>query len=234
MKTKIDLVRQAADGALRRIEEHRFIRAAHAGLLSNEQAIRWICCAGRESRSFPAILENMVARSTNDQVRSILQANLDDEYGSGNPEQAHFQHYLQLIQALGLTREAFQSYEEGPGISLALSLAYNISSQANEGLAFGYMLVNEGMTPITYGAARSAILQHHPTLKSRFFDMHVAIDEHHVRELYRALGEFNDDITEDVLFGVSIGERGMAVLLDEALGVFNHVSKAAWAVPVAV
>lgn len=33
------------------------------------------------------------------------------------------------------------------------------------------------------------------------------------------LGELSDEAVEDVTFGVQLGERGMAVLLDEALGV---------------
>lgn len=76
-------------GALERIRRHPFIIAADAQTLTREQATRWVFCAGRESRSFPHILENLVARSTQPRLRALLQANLDDEYGNGNPDDAH-------------------------------------------------------------------------------------------------------------------------------------------------
>jgi CelD/BcsL family acetyltransferase involved in cellulose biosynthesis len=50
------------------------------------------------------------------------------------------------------------------------------------------------------------------------------VDEHHVRELYRAVATLDESAMDDLLFGVALGERGMAVLLDEALGVFDSVS----------
>lgn len=217
------IIEHATEEALTRIRRHPFIKLAHAKSLAQSQAERWIFCAGRESKSFPGILENMVARCTDVKVREILQENLDDEHGRGNPDDAHFQHYLHLLDNLGISREHFANYRERAGIRLALSLAYNISSQDNEAIALGYMLVNEGMTPITYEAARSALGHYYPNLKTIFFDLHIAVDEKHVEELYRALESFSPSASNDLLFGISIGERGMAVLLDEALGVFDYV-----------
>ncbi len=213
--------------ALERIRLHPFIRRAHARVLDKSQAERWILCAGRESHTFPAILENMVERCSDERVRSILKENLDDEHGRGNSADAHFQHYLHLLDNLGISRERFTSYQERAGIRLALSLAYNISAQETEAIALGYMLVNEGMTPITYEAARSALTHHYPGLRTTFFDLHIAVDEKHVEDLYRALDSVPASATEDLLFGISIGERGMAVLLDEALGMFDYVEEPA-------
>lgn len=209
--------------SLDRIRAHRFIREAHAGALSKSQVLRWILCAGRESRSFPEILENMVKRVDDPLVLEILRENLDDEYGNGDSDEAHFQHYLHLLHDVGLSTEAFESYVERAGIRLALDLAYNVSSQPVPEIAIGYMLVNEGMTPITYDAVDVAIHKHFPTLATKFFRLHVEVDEHHVNELYRAIGALDDASVDDILFGVGLGERGMGVLLDEALGVFDHV-----------
>jgi pyrroloquinoline quinone (PQQ) biosynthesis protein C len=219
----IKLVRTATEESLDRIRAHRFIRQAHARELSKSQVLRWILCAGRESRSFPEILENMVKRVDDPLVLEILRENLDDEYGNGDSDEAHFQHYLHLLHDVGLTDDNIESYQERAGIRLALDLAYNVSSQPVPEIAIGYMLVNEGMTPITYDAVDVAIHRHFPKLNTKFFRLHVEVDEHHVNELYRAIGALEDASVDDILFGVSLGERGMGVLLDEALGVFDHV-----------
>jgi pyrroloquinoline quinone (PQQ) biosynthesis protein C len=219
----IDLVRAATEESLDRVRAHRFIRKAHARELSRSEVLRWILCAGRESRSFPEILENMVKRVEDPLVLEILRENLEDEYGNGDSDEAHFQHYLHLLRDVGLTDEEFESYPERAGIRLALDLAYNVSSQPVPEIAIGYMLVNEGMTPITYDAVDVAIHRHFPALETKFFRLHVEVDEHHVAELYRAIGALPDDTVDDILFGVALGERGMGVLLDEALGVFDHV-----------
>jgi pyrroloquinoline quinone (PQQ) biosynthesis protein C len=221
--SNIERVRLATEQSLDRIREHRFIQMAHAGELSRPQVLRWILCGGRESRTFPEILENMVRRVDNPLVLQILRENLDDEYGNGNPDEAHFQHYLHLLHDVGLTDEEFESYEERAGIRLALDLAHNVSSQPVPEVAIGYMLANEGMTPITYDAVDVAIHKYFPSLETMFFKLHVEVDEHHVNELYRAIAALENNSLDDLLYGICLGERGMGVLLDEALGVFDHV-----------
>ena len=138
------------------------------------------------------------------------------------PEHAHFMHYLHLLDKLGISREIFYAYNERAGIKLALSLAYNISVLNSEALALGYMLVNESMTSITYAAAKSAITLYYPTLDTEFFDIHVDVDEKHVSELYQAIIELEPSQISQLLYGINIGERGMAVLLDEAYGIFDQ------------
>lgn len=207
---------------LERIRNHPFITSANSRLLSREQALRWIKCAGRESRSFPQIIERMIKRTSNERIRKILQENLNDEYGNGNPEEAHFNHYLQLLDSLGIPRDNFYNYPEKAGIQLALSLAYNVASQPNNAIALGYTLVNEEMTQITYSAIKNGLSPHYPALKTRFFDLHVDVDAEHVEGLFEAVDELDSNQKEAVLFGIAIGERGMAVLLDEALGIFEH------------
>lgn len=214
--------REAVAESLKRIGEHPFIIRARAQALTKEQAQRWIMCAGRESRSFPTILENMVARCKNDIVKEVLTENLNDEHGNGDPEEAHFRHYLHLLDKLGMAREAFYNYQEREGIRLALSLAYNISKQDKEGVAIGYMLVNEGMTQTIYSSVQKALQPYYPDLQTRFFDLHVEVDEKHLESLYTAVDEIDQAKQEELLFGVKVGERGMAVLLDEAYGLFDY------------
>jgi pyrroloquinoline quinone (PQQ) biosynthesis protein C len=221
-----DLVAQAklwVDDSLGRIRQHPFIVAANNQALSQSQAERWIKCAGRESKTFPQILENMVARCKNERVQQILNANLSDEYGNGNPEDAHFKHYLHLLDELGIPRSAFDSYSEKVGIRFALDLAQCVSLQPSEALAIGYMLVNEGMTQITYSAAHNALRRYHPVIRTPFFTLHVEVDEKHVEDLFKAVDELSVEDGADLKFGVEIGERGMASLLDEALGTFDLV-----------
>ncbi|MPZ79232.1 MAG: hypothetical protein GEV28_02070 [Actinophytocola sp.] len=223
--TAVKKVEAATEESLARISDHRFIRLAHERALSKDQVLRWILCAGRESETFPTILVRMLERVTDPQlVVDVLKENLDDEYGNGDPNEAHFQHYIHLLHAVGLTEGDFRGYRERAGIRLALDLAGNVSTQPVPEIAIGYMLVNEGMTPITYGAVDVAIHKYYPELDNKFFQLHVEVDEHHVRELYRAVGALDERALDDVLFGIALGERGMAVLLDEALGVFDAVS----------
>lgn len=220
--TAVKKIEAATEESLSRISEHRFIRLAHERALSKDQVLRWILCAGRESETFPTILVRMLERVTEPQlVVDVLQENLDDEYGNGDPNEAHFQHYLHLLHAVGLTEGDFRGYRERAGIRLALDLAGNVSTQPVPEIAIGYMLVNEGMTPITYGAVDVAIHKYYPELDNKFFQLHVEVDEHHVHELYRAVGALDERALDDILFGIALGERGMAVLLDEALGVFG-------------
>lgn len=224
-EVSVKRIEAANEESLARIQAHRFIRLAHRRELSRDQVLRWILCAGRESETFPNILVRMLERITSPQlVVDVLKENLDDEYGNGNPDEAHFQHYLKLLHAVGLTDADFRGYRERAGIRLALDLAESVSSQPVPEIAIGYMLVNEGMTPITYGAVDVAIHAYHPELDSTFFQLHVEVDEHHVRELYRAVGALPESAVDDVLEGIALGERGMAVLLDEALGVFDHTT----------
>lgn len=217
--------RDAYDAGLDRIRAHPFIVAAERGRLTKEQAVRWILCAGRESRSFPDILQGIIGGCADATVRGILEKNLDDEFGNGDPEHAHFRHYQHLLDKLGIARQVFENYREGAGIGLALSIAYNVAASGRPPLALGYMLVNEGMTPITYTAAKHSLTLHHPGLRTTFFDLHIAVDDVHVADLFSALDRLSPDDLEDVLFGVELGERGMAALLDEALGVFDHADR---------
>lgn len=218
MRTEVE---QHVGDVLQRIRAHPFILDAHAGRLTQDQATRWIYCAGRESRTFPEILRHLLSWSRNDVVHAVLQENLDDELGNGDPNDAHFMHYLQLLDDLGLSRDWFDSYHERAGITLALSLAYNVATSGVEEAALGYMLVNEAMTPVTYLAARDALLPYFPHMATGFFDLHIAVDELHVRALYEAVHACQDRNLADLHFGINLGERGMAVLLDEAYGVFD-------------
>ncbi len=127
-----------------------------------------------------------------------------------------------MLDELCISREIFNHYTELAGIKLALSLAYNVSLQDNEAVAIGYMLVNEDMTQITYSDAKSALSRYYPEMQTPFFDIHIDVDEKHVNELYVATRELHASQEDDLLFGVQVGERGMASLLDEAYGVFDY------------
>jgi pyrroloquinoline quinone (PQQ) biosynthesis protein C len=213
--------KQMVDEGLQRICEHPFVIEARDRTLSRSKLERWIKCAGRESRLFPDVLENMRMHCTNHRVREILADNLDDEYGNGNPERAHFRLYLQLLDELMIPREYFYEYQERAGIKLACELAENISLQPNLAIAIGYMLINEGIPKIAFAAVQHALLGYYPTLQTDFFKLHIETDEKHITDLYAAVNELDADQETDLLFGISVGERASAVLLDEAYGLFD-------------
>lgn len=219
----VDVIEMAVEASLARIRTHPFIVGGMRGALSKEQSIRWVLCAGRESKSFPDILRGMLETCRVGEIRAVLEDNLRDELGGGNPDHAHFKHYVVLLEQLGMSQAYFDNYEEGPGIKFALELAYAMARTARQGVALGYMLVNEGMTQITYKAAREALHRHFEMSDDTFFTLHVEVDEEHVALLYQGLRATSELAVRDVLYGIELGERGMAVLLDEALGTFDQI-----------
>jgi pyrroloquinoline quinone (PQQ) biosynthesis protein C len=216
------LIEHHLTARLEHFSQHPFIVDANASQLSRDQVHRWIMCAGRESKSFVSILQNLTSWCQRSKINQILLANLNDELGDGNPEEAHYKHYLRLLDDVGIPRSEFVSYRENNGIKLALRLAYSISLAKREAWALGYMLINEAMTPITYGAAKAALTKYHPSLKTDFFDLHIETDAIHLKNLFEAVAELATSDEKDVLYGLDAGERGMAVLLDEAYGIFDY------------
>jgi pyrroloquinoline quinone (PQQ) biosynthesis protein C len=210
--------------SLERIGQHPFIRDAIEEKLSKEQIKRWLMCAGRESWIFPNIVRNMLVRCSpkHKKIAEILAQNLNDELGNGNPQEAHFHHYIQLLTELGISKEEFLNYNERAGIKLALSLGQNVSLYENAATAIGYLLVNEGLTPVTYAAVGRALWQHYQFAEIPFLEVHVAIDARHVEGLYWAVDQLTEADWDGLEYGVSLGERGMSILLDEAYGVFEH------------
>lgn len=206
--------------SIEKIKSHPFIVSANQRILTKQQSLRWVYCAGRESQSFPGIIVEMLKTVQDPTIRNILELNLSDELGSGLYEHAHFMHYLQLLEMLGVSENSFYGYKEQSGINLALNLASNISKSNNIAYALGYMIVNEAMTPVTYLAAKSTLTKYFPNIDTRFFDMHIEVDEQHVADLYRAIDKLKGSI-KDVQFGIELGERGMASLLDEAYGIYD-------------
>ncbi len=218
---QVSTAKALVEGAVARVQQHPFVVDAEAGSLTRQQALRWIFCAGRESNTFPEVLRGIVDRSRSRKVRAVLERNLDDELGKGDPSDAHFLHYLHLLDALGVPREQFANYGECAGVKLAVSLAYAVSHSDREACVLGYMMVNEALTPVTYRAAQRAINQYYPAVQSCFFDLHIEVDAHHLNDLLATVTEFSDEAVDDLRFGVSLGERGMAVILDEAYGVLD-------------
>ena len=218
---KLPAIKRSIECSLGRIAKHPFISDAHKKRLSKTQVYTWIMCAGRESQSFPNILEHVTDCCTNSTIRQILTKNLEDENGNGNPSEAHYTHYLNLLDEIGIPHSEFASYKEGAGLTYALRVANHVMIGENESRALGYLLVNEAMTPRIYKAIKTTVLYHHPDLQTHFFDLHVESDRKHVRALYAGIQASSTIQTRDLLFGIEIGERSMASLLDEAYGVFS-------------
>lgn len=207
------------DAGLDHVRHHPFVVRAMSEGLPHEAALRWIYCAGRESRTFPNILRAIIARTDYPEVRATLQKNLDDELGNGNPDEAHFVHYLSLLEDLGVDISHFDAYEERSGIKLALGLAHSVATNAPDAVQLGYMLINEGITPITYRAAQQALIAHYPGMNRQFFDIHVDVDDVHLAQLQALVPILARTDQDGLLFGIDLGERGMLALLDEAYGV---------------
>ena len=218
-----DTARKLVDESLTRIRNHPFITKAIDGRLTRDQIKRWVFLAGRESRIFPSVVKNMLAlcSSGDKEIAGILSRNLSDELGNGNPEEAHFQHYLGLLTEMGISFDEFSSYDEKAGIKLALSLAFSVSTQMHLATAIGYLLVNEGMTPITYSAVGEALCREYSFSEIPFLAAHVDIDERHVAGLFRAVDQLEERQFDQLFYGIGLGERGMLLLLDEAYGIFE-------------
>jgi pyrroloquinoline quinone (PQQ) biosynthesis protein C len=208
------------EDALKRIKNHPFLRDAMNGNVKMEQVKRWIFCAGRESRSFPAVIEGILTWCKNPTLIEVLTENLHDERGGGAPNEAHFKHYLRLLDELHLPRSEFLSYRECAGIRVALDTAFHVAGCLNEGEALGYLLINEAMTPVIYGAIEQALVRLGVPFQTQFFSLHVVTDEHHVALLLSALNTLEGKAIQEAVDGIELGERAMAILLDEALGRF--------------
>jgi Iron-containing redox enzyme len=217
---RLSQIRIAVEESLDVISSHRFVRDARARRLSDEQCQRWIMCAGRESRSFPDILQNIIDGVDAEPLRRVLTDKLDDELGSGRPENARAHRYLHLLRDIGLTEAKICSYDAKAGTRFALDLAYNVSVQRDLAVAIGYVLVNEAVAPIIDGAMELAIRHCYPDLTTGFFETDVGVGLARVDQLSEAVGRLDDGDQDGVLFGINVGERARAALLDEALGLF--------------
>ena len=222
----------AAFAASERVSTHPFLLRAAAGQLSADEIRRWICLAGRESRLFPRILEEMLRQLDTPEARAILgeswaivhqvlAENLDDENGNGDPEEAHFHHYLQLLPDAGLTLTDFESYIERGGIAYALALAAAVSSQSDIALALAYMWLNELLTGPIYGAMNRARHRWFPDMKEKFFVVHVEVDIEHTQALEKAIAALPSKLLPSLRYGLELAEAGMSALLWEAGGLYG-------------
>jgi hypothetical protein len=84
---------------------HRFVVDGYKKRLNWDKIKRWIFCAGKESRTFPSLLEEAAKVARNEDLRNVLLMNLNDELGDGDSLEAHFKHYLQLLDKLGIDRD---------------------------------------------------------------------------------------------------------------------------------
>lgn len=210
--------RQVAE-SVAKIERHRFVVDGNAQYLSEEQITRWIYCAGRESRTFPALLKQAEQVATNGALRAVIRNNLRDEEGAGDPSEAHFQHYLKLLTQLGIKRAAFESYVPGPGLNNALRAADTIKS-SSDATILGYLLVNEALTPVIYRSVEQAIRRYTPDINQRtqFFQLHIDGDKEHVHQLTIAGDQLRADKRGEVEAGIKQATKAMLDLLTEAWG----------------
>lgn len=188
---RVSQVRIAIEESLDIISAHRFVREARARRLSREQCQRWILCAGRESKAMP------------------------DALGKPRPHR-----YVHLLRDIGLSEAEISDYDEKAGIRFSLELAYNVSAQPDLAVAIGYRFVNEAVTPIIHGAVELAMRHCYPGLTSDFFKTDVEVGAARIVHLSEAVGRLDNAEQDSVLFGVNLGERSTAALLDEALGLF--------------
>jgi pyrroloquinoline quinone (PQQ) biosynthesis protein C len=211
---KIDL-EEAVNASTNRLRNHRFVRAAADAELSREQLIRWILCAGKESRAFPDVLRGAL-RSAKGSAHVVLKKNLDDELGNGDPNEAHFQHYLRLLDEIGVLRSVYELYEPGRDLRAALELAAKVANGTSVARLYGYLVLNESATGPIYHAMEIAAAQLFPNLQSRFFSLHVSGDEVHVRDLLTVATEFTVEHGDEVLDGIELGEHGLCLVLNES------------------
>lgn len=128
--------------------------------------------------------------------------------------------HAQLLRDIGLSEDEMSDYDEQAGIRFSVELAYNVSVLPDPAVAVGYVFVNEAVTPIVHGAMELALRHCYPGLTTDFFKIDVEAGAARIEHLSEAVGRLDDAEQDSVLFGVNLGERGAAALLDEALGLF--------------
>jgi pyrroloquinoline quinone (PQQ) biosynthesis protein C len=222
----VALLKTVNDGAFERIGIHPFVELAARTMLTRNEVVRWLFCAGRDSLAFLDLLMNLVAQlersHESPQILAILQEKLNNEQGGDNPDQIHWRHYLQVLNRIGLDENDFYSYKNGTGVRFAVNLARNIPNWHNLAQAIGYMLANEGLTPLIYGAMATAIQHHFPSLETEFFRPRAEVNERHLAAFYEAAVHLPEGRSSDVRTGILLGERGKGTLLDEASGLLDY------------
>jgi hypothetical protein len=211
--------------AEKEIRKHEFVAQglitdSRAGL-EDAQLFRWLCCAARHCQLFTDILRSALKLpfGTSARIRQVLQVNLDDETGNGEPEKAHYQEYVLLAATLGRLSE-FESYRVGSGLTKALAVANRLilDDVVSPGLIFGYVLINEALISTIFQAVKRAFNAHHPDIDMQFFDKHISTDKGHVQQLVAAGDQLPERYDGDVVEGILRGKNAMIWLLDEACG----------------
>jgi pyrroloquinoline quinone (PQQ) biosynthesis protein C len=208
--------KQHVDEAVVTVIGHPLVTQGRSGQLEWERIKNWIFCAGRESRQFPEVIRAAIDHATNGDFRAALRRNLNDELGNGDPNEAHFQHYLRLLQTLNIHRSEFDAYAEGHGLRRALEIAAEVINAGDEALMLGYLLVNEELTGPIYGAIEQSLMRRRPGVHTQFFQIHVDGDREHVHALLVAGDQLQTNRSDRVLEGIRLGAEGMRNLLDEA------------------
>lgn len=195
--------------------DHVLVASARDGTLELQRFVSWVLCAGKESRIFPVVLRAAASRASG-ALRGVLRRNLQDELGDGTRGGSHFDHYLQLLDDIGVSREAFDRMPVGNDLATALSLAIELARDADLPRLYGYLLMNEVATAPVYGALESAALRIFPELSSSFFRLHVDGDAAHVADLLSVASTFSGSRETLVGEGIQLGARGIQLVLDAA------------------
>jgi hypothetical protein len=143
---------------------------------------------------------------------------------AGRDDPSHADDHRRLLEDIGLPGAEFDGYHERAGVRFSLDLARGMALVPDAPVALGYTLVGAVMGPVVHGAVDLAIHHLYPDLVTDFFRLDVDAEAERVDRLFEAIGLLADDDHDDVVFGVSAGERGMAAVLDEALGLLDAPS----------
>jgi pyrroloquinoline quinone (PQQ) biosynthesis protein C len=208
--------KQHVDEAVATVINHPLVTQGRTGQLEWGKIKNWIFCAGRESKQFPEVVQAAIDNATNEDFSAALRRNLNDELGKGDPNEAHFQHYLQLLRTLNISRSEFDGYPEGDGLKRALEIAAEVINARDEALMLGYLLVNEELTGPIYGAIEQSLTRRRPEVHTKFFQIHVEGERDHVRALLVAGDQLQANRSERVLEGIRQGAEDMRSLLNEA------------------
>lgn len=209
-----DTILQLVRDSTKRLSQHALVVRAAEGRLTKSEVVSWIFCAGAESRTFPTIVQSALASAT-DGLRDVLARNLRDELGEGDPVGSHFEHYLHLLDEIGVPRERFTAFQPAAELQEALTIAERMCAGPPARL-YGYLLVNEAATSPIYGAIEASTIARFPGQRSEFFRLHVEGDAVHVEDLAAVMDSFSCDEQPLVEDGVRTGERGLCLVLDEA------------------
>ena len=181
---------------------------------------QWAIQAGRIDQAFAEILTNMLVNPIIvPSMHGLIAENLNDELGNGDPRQEHFTLFQDVLQAIGVSVEEYETTPMTQGTERIIRSLLEASRGRNPLQILGMMASEELICPNEFPLFLEAMSRYGTPYQLRYFDEHIQADVRHsfdlIRLCYQA-AEGNPEHLEEVF-------RWQAIDLDNNLAFYNDL-----------